>query len=430
MNNKNFLWMPLLFASIGISAQFNVTAKVSGGSVGNEAYLYSLDGSKDILVSKLSLTGDSFKYKVPNRYVGMMKLFFPKTNYAVNFISENKDVNLDVKVSGDKVSEIVYNDASNRLMNDVQDKERKKQYILPALYQIMEYYKPSDVFYAAMEKEVKGLSDAKTTINSEQNPFVSYYVTNYGKYVEESANSAVSDQDLIKFISNSNELLETSSLLRPVLLRYLNTKGAENNDAKVDKLLTAVNVETSRGQTVLSEFIDIFDVYSMNTLKEKYLNQAKNLKCEINSRLTSTIQTNESVNVGAVFANSNLDNAINTTAKSLHDLKAAKKVIVFWSSTCSHCETDLPNFIPVYQKLKAANIEIVGFSLDSEQSAYQNKAKNYPWISSSELKGWYSSYVDKYNVHATPSYFVLDANNKIIAKPNMSKDVLEFLGVK
>jgi len=430
MKNKNFLWMPLLFASIGISAQFNITAKVSGGSVGNEAYLYSLDGSKDILVSKLSLSGDSFKYKVPNRYVGMMKLFFPKTNYAINFISENKDVSMDVKIAGDKVSEIAYNDVSNKLMNDVQDKERKKQYILPALYQIMEYYKPSDAFYSAMEKEVKGLSEAKATVNAEQNPFVSYYVTNYGKFVEESPNSVVSDQDLIMFISNSNELLETSSLLRPVLLRYLNTKGAESNDVKVDKLLGAVNVETSRGQTVLSEFIDIFDVYSMNTLKEKYLTQAKNLKCEINSRLTSTIKTNESVNVGSVFANSNLDNAFNTNVKSLHDLKAAKKVIVFWSSTCSHCETDLPNFIPVYQKLKASNVEIVGFSLDSEQAAYQNKAKNYPWISSSELKGWYSSYVDKYNVHATPNYFVLDANNKIIAKPNMSKDVLEFLGVK
>lgn len=421
--------MPLLFVSIGISAQFNVTTKVSGGSVGNEAYLYSLDGSKDILVSKLSLSGDSFKYKVPNRYVGMMKLFFPKTNYAVNFISENKDVSMDVKVAGDKVSEIVYNDISNKLMNDVQDKERKKQYILPALYQIMEYYKPSDMFYGAIEKEVKGLSDAKTTISAEQNPFVSYYVTNYGKFVEESANSNVSQQDLIQFISNSNELLESSSLLRPVLLRYLNIKG-ESNDIKVDKLLSSVNVETSRGQTVLSEFIDIFDVYSMTALKDKYLTQAKNLKCEINSRLTSTIQTNDNVNVGALFTNSNLENPINTSSKTLHDVKAAKKVIIFWSSTCSHCETDLPNFIPVYQKLKAANVEVIGFSLDSEASAYQNKAKNYPWISSSELKGWYSTYVDKYNVHATPGYFVLDANNKIIAKPNMSKDVLEFLGIK
>ncbi len=430
MKNKHFLILPLLVASIGISAQSNVTAKISGGSVGNEAYLYSLDGSKDILVSKLNLKGDTFSYAVPKRYVGMMKLFFPQNSYAINFISENKDVNLDVKVSGGKVGEIVYKDTSNKLMNDVQDNERKKQYILPALYQIMEYYKPSDPFFSAMEKEIQNLSAAKSTINTDQNPFVSYYVTNYGKFVEGTQNTTVSDDDIIRFISNSNEMLETSSLLRPVLLRYLNNKSSETNDAKVDKLLAAVNVETSRGQTVLSELIDIFDVYSMTSLKEKYLNQAKNLKCEINSRLTSTIKTNDAVNLGAVFADSNLENPINTNAKSIYAVKAAKKVIVFWSSTCSHCETDLPNFIPVYQKLKAANIEIIGFSFDSEEQAYRNKAKNYPWISSSELKGWYSSYAEKYNVHATPSYFVLDANNKIIAKPNMSKDVLEFLGVK
>jgi hypothetical protein len=36
------------------------------------------------------------------------------------------------------------------------------------------------------------------------------------------------------------------------------------------------------------ELIEIFNVYSIKDLKEKYLTEAKNLKCTINDRFTNT----------------------------------------------------------------------------------------------------------------------------------------------
>ncbi len=50
-----------------------------------------------------------------------------------------------------------------------------------------------------------------------------------------------------------------------------------------------------------------------------------------------------------------------------------------------------------------------------------------PWINDSELRGWNSTAAEQYNVRATPTYFVLDSNNKIIAKPNRAADVISFL---
>ncbi|MBP7498746.1 MAG: TlpA family protein disulfide reductase, partial [Chryseobacterium sp.] len=197
----------------------------------------------------------------------------------------------------------------------------------------------------------------------------------------------------------------------------------------VDQLLLAVNLETPRGQTILSELIDIFGTYNMDKMKDKYLTQAQNLKCTINDRLASTIKSNKNTEIGAKFPNTAFANPINTKSKSLYDVKAAKKVVVFWSSTCSHCESELPKFIEKYQKLKAQKIEIVGFSLDSNLGEFKSKAKLYPWINDSEGKGWYSSYAETYNIAATPTYFVLDADNKIISKPNHVGDVLEFLKV-
>jgi len=51
-------------------------------------------------------------------------------------------------------------------------------------------------------------------------------------------------------------------------------------------------------------------------------------------------------------------------------------------------------------------------------------------VNDSELRGWNSSYTDLYNIHATPTYFILDANNKIISKPDHVGDVLEYFKVK
>jgi hypothetical protein len=73
-----------------------------------------------------------------------------------------------------------------------------------------------------------------------------------------------------------------------------------------------LKVETPRGQTVLSELIDIFDVYDMDEFKNKYLNLAKNLKCTINDRLASTLNLNANVEMGAVFPNYKFQSPVNT----------------------------------------------------------------------------------------------------------------------
>ena len=80
--------------------------------------------------------------------------------------------------------------------------------------------------------------------------------------------------------------------------------------------------------------------------------------------------------------------------------------------------------------MKAKNIEIVGLSLDVDKASYESKANHYPWINDTELRGWNSTFAEKYNVRATPTYYILDKNNRIIAKPDHIADVLENLGLK
>ncbi|MGP1501775.1 MAG: peroxiredoxin family protein [Bergeyella cardium] len=427
---KNILLVALALSTQLVNAQFNINIKTEGDNTNKEIYVYTLDGSKDILFTKGQSSKNSFSIKYPTSYSGIMKAYIPEFKTTIPFISENRNIDILLKIKDAKVDDIIYLDEANKLMSKLQSTEKKKDYILPALYQISQYYRKSEEFAQALEKEIHNLSQSEKE-DLQSYPFINYYHTNSSKFLQKSIEApSISQEEIIKFISDSNEMLETSSLLRPLLLSYLNSKENLNAEDAVAKLLTAVNIETSRGQTVLSELIDIFNAYAMNDLKEKYLKDAQNLKCSINSRLENTIKINKSLDIGASFANSDLENTLNTSAKTLYGVKANKKIIIFWSSGCSHCTKELPQFIPHYETLKSKGIEIIGFSLDSNKENYLEKAQNYPWISTSELNGWYASYVQKYNVQATPIYFVLDAKNKIIAKPDRYTDVMEFLGIK
>ncbi len=428
---KNICLFLTVFIFNSLSSQFFVKVEVSPDFASRDAILYTLDGSKDIISSKEIRKGNTWLFKVSKPYTGMLKMYFPETNYSFNLISENKDVSIKLQTSSKSVEDVTYLDQSNILMDKVQDLQNKNQLIFPALVQIKEYYSPNTPFGAALTQEIDRLGK-KLEIDATKNPFIYYYNTNYNKFlVENSAVTAPSQSEIVSFITKSNEMLETSSLLRPILVNYLNTANNSNADQAVDLLLNELIVETPRGQTVLSEFIDIFGVYNMTALKDKYLTQAKNLKCTINSRLATTLQSNKNVEIGAVFPNNTFSSSVNnSTVKSLHDVKASKKIIMFWSSACSHCEKDLPIILEKYKLLKSQNIEVIGFSLDTDKTAYQKKVNALPWVNDTELKGWNSSYGQTYNVSATPTYYVLDSANKVIATPNSISDVFAFLSVK
>ena len=415
------------FLSVNVFGQFNVKVAVPSYLSDSDIYLYSFNGSKEILQSKAKFSNNVATFKVDKAYKGMLRAFFKKSASSVNMVSENKDISFKIELdSKNKISNVIFDDEVNKLFSYQADIQKKQDLILPALIQIKDYYTTSDSFYKSLDSEINLLSKNDTSAY-EAYPFLSFYSKNQ-KFSQQEKVAEIKSQDFIDFFSKSGEYLETSMILKPALVNFLNVSKS-NVEGSVDQLLEAVNVETPRGQTIMSELIEIFSTYNMDKLKDKYLTQAKNLKCTINDRLASTIQSNKNTEIGAKFPNSVFVNPIHTKSKSLYDVKAAKKIVVFWSSTCSHCEAEMPKLLEKYDKLKAQNIEIVGLSLDSNLDEFKSKANLYPWINDSEGKGWYSSYGETYNIVATPTYFVLDANNVILSKPNHVGDVLEYLKV-
>jgi thiol-disulfide isomerase/thioredoxin len=107
----------------------------------------------------------------------------------------------------------------------------------------------------------------------------------------------------------------------------------------------------------------------------------------------------------------------------LSTLNEAKNyVLLFWSTDCSHCLKEIPEFHTFLEKKK--DIKVIAFAMERNKFIWTNMKITLPnWHHVLGLNKWQNKTALTYNIVATPSYFVLDANKKIIAKPNSLKDL-------
>lgn len=111
---------------------------------------------------------------------------------------------------------------------------------------------------------------------------------------------------------------------------------------------------------------------------------------------------------------------------NLYEIKSDSVLLVFWSTTCSHCLKEMPE---VYQLLKERkNLKVFLIGLEEEYSDWENIVTNYPKFEHLRANGkWENEYAKAYNIKSTPVYFLLDKNKKIIAKPYDAKALKKLL---
>ncbi|WP_299677226.1 TlpA disulfide reductase family protein [uncultured Tenacibaculum sp.] len=105
-------------------------------------------------------------------------------------------------------------------------------------------------------------------------------------------------------------------------------------------------------------------------------------------------------------------------------------LMIFWSTQCGHCVKEVPE---VHEFMKEYdNTSVIAFAIEENDLDFNSWAKNklYNWHN---VLGTHPTYkfdnevVQKYRIDATPTYFILDKNKKIIAVPNAIEDIKEFL---
>ncbi len=107
------------------------------------------------------------------------------------------------------------------------------------------------------------------------------------------------------------------------------------------------------------------------------------------------------------------------TLLSSNDIVSNSKYtfIDFWASWCAPCRVQGRELIPLYDKYKSKGLDVIAVSLDTKSEAWKRAVQQdgYTWVNLSDLKGFDSPLVKKYDITAIPRNFIVDHKGKIVA---------------
>lgn len=204
--------------------------------------------------------------------------------------------------------------------------------------------------------------------------------------------------EYVFYIQKSNHVNQQNSLYQKAILNIL---------SKINKPI----VKESMINMLLRRFTYLENIELTTFLISNY----KTLPEEVKSK--STLE--KTYNALKTMIGVKAPNIKLSKKESLYSLKKSDQyLLIFWSSTCGHCAAELPKVYNLLEKNKDLKVITIGLEDAEDKQNWINETKFYPnWQNIIALDKWDSKVANDYNINATPSYFILDSDYIIIAKP-------------
>ncbi|MDO7172289.1 TlpA disulfide reductase family protein [Mariniflexile sp. AS56] len=238
-------------------------------------------------------------------------------------------------------------------------------------------------------------------------------------------------------IDFNNKTLQSSSFLQERMLNYVFGISAEGKDDitnyknNIAVFCNAIkNVSPSIKRILLvdlwQEMVDLKLEPVANYISKNYLlDIAKLLK---DNELVTTLTRYNNLSIGHKAPDFSIITGKDgqKLTKKLSELQGAEKyILVFWSSSCSHCLDEIPQLQKFIKSRVKDKLKVIAIALEDDNKAWKEQIKSYPeFIHVLGLGKWDNKIGNDYGVMVTPAYFVLDRNKLILEKPD------GFVGLK
>jgi thiol-disulfide isomerase/thioredoxin len=232
-------------------------------------------------------------------------------------------------------------------------------------------------------------------------------------------------------IDFNNYILQSSSFIVDRVMAYVFDIVVDPTNeiykSHIDDVSNAIGGDSAKIKTTLLYLLwqrfttmDNHDV--ANYIADSYLLELAN--ATNNKVIAETIKSYKNTSIGALAPDFEIQQTGNVgDTKTLSQLTGYDYyLLVFWSSGCGHCLQELPLIKELMTSFP--NIKVVAYGLENSEYPWSEEIKNYPnFLHSIGLGKWDNPTVSTYGINATPTYFLLDKDKKIIAKPYDYKEV-------
>lgn len=358
----------------------------------------------------------TFNYDLTKLIYGEYNL--KNSDVDIDFLYKNESIDLFYDYSKPKSLKI-NNSIENNTLNNFFEFYSINNTSYTLLSQLLKFYPKEDSFYLDIEKR-------RNILNTRNTAFIDSINQNSTLIGEVSKLYFNSNSSFLKTDIIYDTLLIRTRFIGDLIISHINTYENRklNREQQQKAFFTAVDTilfafkQNKNLMLLVSEFlIKKFRYYDLEIIMEytakTAIKYSENFKPKDNviSDILLLIKSINSTTVGNKALNFSLNN------KTLYELKAKQKLLIFWSSECPHCEIYIEQIMENISDL-SPKTQVITYSLDYKNEAWANAIKkfNSEWINICDCNNK-NNISDKYAIYATPTMILLNENNEIIAKP-------------
>ncbi|TVZ16474.1 TlpA disulfide reductase family protein [Maribacter sp. MAR_2009_72] len=436
---KPLLFLYILLGVWFTNAQGTISGKFSPAKDFKWLIAYELTPGGERYVTDTSIKEGTFTLTMPiTAQPGMYRLVYavPQDEFYIDIIYDKKE-------------QITFNFSLDQGLNITNSKENKAyndyfNAITEAQDQLMEYYENGNTSKEKFKTLTVNLNNVQKTYEEKFNGTIAHiFIKANRPYIPgqyESLELFLKHKKTHHFdhLNVNDKILQGSNFLTDKFSSYvfsalpLTINSAENLDQEVIK-----NIETTANfinatpisfqVKAMHQLWKIADVNAMSNVAD-YIFEHHLKKLAIangNQSMVDEITMASRLRIGAISPDISWQKNGKTHSLSTMD-KAENYLLVFWSSTCSHCLKELP---ALHKELKKFNgLKIIAVGLEDNDTNWKKVSATLPDFNHAIALGkWESEYAQTFGIQSTPTYIVLDNEKRIIAKPESDKELIDFL---
>ncbi len=429
----------LLFISLSIQAQGSIAGNFSPPKDFKWLIAYELTPNGERYSVDSAVRDGSFELEMPlTAQAGMYRLVYavPQDEFYIDVIYNKKEY---VKFN--------FNLQDGLTITNSEENKWYREYfskITAAQDKLIEFYETNN----EPNKEYTGIIKE---LNAIQTSFEEKHATTIAhKFIKANRSYIPSEfEDLEKFLKNKKQHhFDHLTINDPVLQgsNFLTDKFASYVFSALPTDITTkeqLAIEVNKNVKTTAEFIKstqicfqersmhqlwkIADVNDMPSVQDYiFKNHLKKLAiANNNQKLVDELELAARLRIGAVSPD--ITWQANGKKHSLLTMEEAENyLLVFWSSTCSHCLKELP---ALHEEVKEYdNLKIIAIGLEDDNVNWKEVSATLPGFNHAIALGrWESEYAHTFGIQSTPTYFILDSEKRFLAKPESDKEVVEFL---
>ncbi|MBN2638598.1 MAG: redoxin domain-containing protein [Bacteroidales bacterium] len=439
------------FQAVQLSAQSVALRGTIPGLGGDDVYLIrSFAGPQKIVDTARVNPVGTFTFDMKDQPVGMYKVM-TNTGMAVKLLFDKHSV--DFKTSGfqqgSKV-EIIHSDENKifyQYLNVVDENSNKLSLLEP----VIQYYPPSDPFWQTVKNKAELLQNeiqktASNLVTQYPNTMAAQFIQldrplNLPVTLTQDQKTSMEKQQYFKFVDFKDTLLLNTDLFTKKIVGYLSLyqKQGMTKDEVEEAFMPAV--DTLLNKSLQNEKMYLFTMHYLIGGFEEFgfqkllLHIAQSSKLNVfskNTPLKAELQQKVYEIIHLAPGQPAPDfkaRAIGGREINLYNIKAKKTLLVFWASWCPHCTAALPGLEKYYDPKNTENLQIIAISVDTDKKSVEKAVKDegYKWPVIAQLQGWDSPIAVTYGISATPTFYLLDQDKRIIVKTEDVKTLEQYL---